>query len=95
MAGVNPVLVLFLPTAYILLSTFVMVQLTAILMLIGQAGVKVRTMKQLAPIEPVVTELVNYLTRVFGPLHKFTPQPTHVLLVAVVVALVVNGQRRK
>ncbi|EFJ44554.1 hypothetical protein VOLCADRAFT_106349 [Volvox carteri f. nagariensis] len=98
MAGVNPVLVLVLPLAYILASTMITLKLTLVLSLLGQAGVKVRSMKQLAPIEPAVTALVDYLTRVFGPLHKFTPQPTHVLLVAVIVALVVHGSgssRRK
>ncbi|KAG2427715.1 hypothetical protein HYH02_014546 [Chlamydomonas schloesseri] len=93
--AVNPLMVVVLPVAYLLIGTFSLLQFSAILQLVSQGAVKVRQMKQLAPIEPVVTTLVDYLTRIFGPLHKFTPQPTHVLLAAIVVALVVNGMRRK
>ncbi|KAG2483034.1 hypothetical protein HYH03_018064 [Edaphochlamys debaryana] len=95
MSAVNPVLVVALPVLYVLAATFSMMQVSVILALLGQAAVKVRTIKALSFAEPAVTALVDYFTRVYGPLHKFTPQPTHILLMAVVVALVVNGQRRK
>ncbi|KXZ50335.1 hypothetical protein GPECTOR_17g976 [Gonium pectorale] len=91
----NPLVAIFMPLLYLLLSTFVMLQFSVVLSLVGVAGVKVRSIGQLAAIEPVITTLVDYLTRVFGPLHKFTPQPTHILLMAVVVALVANGSGRR
>ncbi len=50
--AINPALVFALPLAYIMGSTVILMQLSILLSLLGQLGVKVRSMKQLAPIEP-------------------------------------------
>lgn len=45
-------LVVALPTVYILVAVFVSLQLSVVLNLIGQAAIKVRTVPQLAAVEP-------------------------------------------
>ncbi len=50
--ALNPLLVVVLPVLYILIATFVCLQYSVILSLIGRAAVYVRSQKQLAPLEP-------------------------------------------
>jgi hypothetical protein len=38
---------------------------------------------------------VQYLEACFGPAHKFAPNGTQVLLAAVIVALVAQGQQQQ
>lgn len=65
--AVNPLMVVVLPVAYLLIGTFSLLQFSAILQLISQGAVKVRQMKQLAPIEPGQIYSIGILRQVAGP----------------------------
>lgn len=91
--AVNPLAVIILPTVYILVAVLALMQFSVVLSLLATAAVKVRAIPLLDPIEPVLITMIEYLQRVFGPLNKFNPQPTHIFLVAIVVALIAHSRR--
>jgi hypothetical protein len=51
---VNPLAVVILPVVYILVSVLVCLQLSVVLSLLGAAAVKIRTVPQLAQVQPGV-----------------------------------------
>lgn len=50
--AINPLAVMILPTAYIVVSVFVLMQLSVLLSLLATAAVKVRKVEALAAIQP-------------------------------------------
>mmetsp|Transcript_2068 Transcript_2068/g.5448 ORF Transcript_2068/g.5448 Transcript_2068/m.5448 type:complete len:96 (-) Transcript_2068:326-613(-) len=86
----NPLAVMFLPVLYLLGSCFSLLQFQVVITLIAKGVAKAKTVAALEPAMPIMTAVNDYLIRVFGPAHKFVPQPTHVMLVAVLMAIVVH-----
>lgn len=50
--ALNPLLVVLLPLAYILVACFISMQFSVVLHFIGQAGIHIKRVPQLAPAEP-------------------------------------------
>ncbi|MEW5310320.1 MAG: hypothetical protein WDW38_002132 [Sanguina aurantia] len=90
----NPILALVLPLLYVFVSMFVLLNFTTLLEVIGRGPSFIKQYKQLEILKPFIVNFVEFATRVFGPLSKFTPQPTHVMLIAIVVAIVMHGGRK-
>mmetsp|Transcript_33737 Transcript_33737/g.60908 ORF Transcript_33737/g.60908 Transcript_33737/m.60908 type:complete len:93 (-) Transcript_33737:556-834(-) len=89
----NPILVVFLPLLYIFTSIFICMQFSISLSLLASLPDKINSIPALGSISPIVNAAVAYTSKAFGPLHKFTPQPTHVLLVAILVAFIVHQKK--
>uniref|UniRef100_A0A7S0X3B7 Uncharacterized protein n=1 Tax=Chlamydomonas leiostraca TaxID=1034604 RepID=A0A7S0X3B7_9CHLO len=93
MATSNPVLLLFLPSIYIAGALAALLQFQVLFTLAMQGFSKVKTIEALAFAKPGVMAISDYLIKVFGQPHKFVPQPTHVLLVALILAVVVHSRK--
>jgi hypothetical protein len=91
----NPLVVLFLPTLYIFGSLFTLLQFQVLITLIGKGIIELKKIPSLSSILPFVVGLNDYLVKVFGPAQKFVPQPTHVLLVALIMAVIVHTEKMR
>lgn len=80
---------LFTPSIYIFLSCACLAQFRIIFNTLSTAAYHM----QRGPLEafaPIVKTFVQYLESIFGPAYKFVPNPTHVLLVALMLAVIAN-----
>ncbi|GFH13378.1 uncharacterized protein HaLaN_09252, partial [Haematococcus lacustris] len=98
----SPLLVLLLPVLYLFGGCLTLLQFQVAYTLVVQVGRQTAaadqirnnalTRKRLA-CAGLLQNLSDYLIRVFGQPHKFVPQPTHVVLVALMIAVIVHLER--
>lgn len=86
---------LFTPTLYILLACCSLLQFSLIFNGLSNLAYHLERTPALEAVAPLSKAIVRYLEAVFGPAYKFSPNPTHVLLVAVLLAVVAQGQRNR
>ncbi|GAX85659.1 hypothetical protein CEUSTIGMA_g13074.t1 [Chlamydomonas eustigma] len=91
----NPLVVLFLPSLYIVGALFSLLQFQVLIALIGKGVLELKKIPSLSSLLPFVVGLNDYLVKVFGPAQKFVPQPTHVLLVALMMAVIIHTERMR
>ncbi|KAL6754342.1 hypothetical protein V8C86DRAFT_2704194 [Haematococcus lacustris] len=89
----SPLLVLLLPVLYLFGGCLTLLQFQVAYTLVVQGVSKARAISALKFAQPVLQNLSDYLIRVFGQPHKFVPQPTHVVLVALMIAVIVHLER--
>mmetsp|Transcript_1147 Transcript_1147/g.2716 ORF Transcript_1147/g.2716 Transcript_1147/m.2716 type:complete len:95 (+) Transcript_1147:69-353(+) len=92
---ISPILLLFLPSAYIFASVVCLLQFQVLFQLLQLGVTKLHSVSALAFVKPVTGVFIDHLVRVFGQPHKFVPQPTHILLVALILAVVVHLERAR
>eukprot|EP00798_Chlamydomonas_sp_ICE-L_P019063 gene19063-25667_t len=76
----NPLVVLLAPVGFILLACISMLNFQMVLSGIVKGSAYLKGVKALKFMSPVVVTVADYMTKIFGPAHKFVPQPTHVML---------------
>ncbi|KAF5832803.1 hypothetical protein DUNSADRAFT_11212 [Dunaliella salina] len=91
----NPIVLLLLPAAYIFASVVALLQFQVLFQLLQVGITKLHSVSALAFAKPVTGVFMDHLVRVFGRPDKFVPQPTHVLLVALILAVVVHLERAR
>ncbi|KAG1676638.1 hypothetical protein FOA52_008767 [Chlamydomonas sp. UWO 241] len=64
-----------------------------IITLVAKGTAMAKGIALLEPALPIIIAVNEYLLKVFGPAHKFIPQPTHVMLVAVLLAIIMHSGR--
>ncbi|WIA35820.1 hypothetical protein OEZ86_004207 [Tetradesmus obliquus] len=80
----------FAPSLYIVLSCCALAQFNLIFNGISSLAFHMQRTPALEALAPLLKAFVKYLESIFGPAYKFVPNPTHVLLVAVMLAFIVH-----
>jgi len=70
-----------------------LLQFQVVLTLVAQGAAKIKSVSALKLVQPATAALADMLVKIFGLPHKFVPQPTHVILVAILLAVVVHLER--
>lgn len=88
----NVVWLLMAPTTYITLATLGLLQFSFALSALGSLFVAAQ--KQAPVVAPVLGSYLRHVEAIFGPTYKpFTPSPTQVVLVALMLAVIVERGR--
>jgi len=94
--GVAVLLTLFwVPTALILLSLIGLAWFKTFFTLFVGIASKRRGSALWQRVQPSLASLSNSMEASFGSPGKFTPSPTHVLLVVVALAVIIAGERAR
>lgn len=93
MSDLSALYVLVAPPLYLGTSATCWLIWSSFLKILQTVSVQVRSVPALQPVAPAVVAINLYMERIFGPAHKFTPTSTHVVLLAIVVALIVHLER--
>lgn len=87
------VTLVFTPSLYILLSCACLAQFRIILNFLSTAAYHLQH-SPLEPFAPILKTFVQYLESIFGPAYKFVPNPTQVILVALMLAVIARPHTR-
>lgn len=86
---------LILPSAYMLAAVLALLQFQVILTLLQQGAIRIKSVGALSAVAPFIGGLSDHFVKVFGQPHKFVPQPTHVILVALMMAVIIHLERSR